>query len=95
LDIASVNTAICLEINNAVIEKAGLSAGGVGPVPMYLEKTSAYLKGKRVEKEVIDGTIEVMKTEISPISDARGSKEYKTLLLGQLIKAHFTPLNLP
>jgi xanthine dehydrogenase small subunit len=30
-----------------------------------------------------------MNTEISPISDARGSKEYKTLLLGQLLKAHF------
>ena len=34
-------------------------------------------------------TIEVAKTEIAPISDARGTKEYKTFLLGQLIKAHF------
>ncbi|HUR65619.1 MAG TPA: FAD binding domain-containing protein [Chitinophagaceae bacterium] len=89
LDIASVNTAICLEINNGLIEKAGLSAGGVGPIPMYLEKTSAYLKGKPLTTETVDGAIEVMKTEISPISDARGSKEYKTLLLGQLIRAHF------
>ena len=89
LDIASVNSAICLTMNGDVIEKAGLSAGGVGPVPMYLEKASAFLKGKKISDEVIQETIEVMKTEISSISDARGAKEYKTLLLGQLIKAHF------
>ena len=93
LDIASVNSAIRLQMNEEIIAEAGLSAGGVGPVPMYLEKTSAYLKGKQVTEQTINGAIEIMKTEISPISDARGSKEYKTLLLGQLIKAHFIGLS--
>lgn len=88
LDIASVNSAICLQMKGDQIEKAGLSAGGVGPVPMFLEKTSAFLAGKPLVEETMNGAIEIMKTEISPISDARGSKEYKTLLLGQLIKAH-------
>lgn len=95
LDIASVNSAIFLQMNNDIIEIAGLSAGGVGPVPMYLQKTSEHLTGKKITEELIEEAIEVMQTEISPISDARGSKEYKTLLLGQLIKAHLTPLNLP
>ena len=30
-----------------------------------------------------------METEIAPISDIRGSAEYKKLLLRQLIQAHF------
>jgi len=93
LDIASVNSAILLTMNGNEIAKAGISAGGVGPVPMYLQKTSQYLKGKTLRQtqgeETVNEAIEIMKTEISPISDARGSKEYKTLLLGQLIKAHF------
>lgn len=93
LDIASVNSAILLEINDDKITSAGLSAGGVGPVPMYLKKTSEYLQGKVVTEETISGAIEIMKTEISPISDARGSAAYKTLLLEQLIKAHLLPLN--
>ena len=93
LDIASVNSAIRLKMNGDVIADAGLSAGGVGPVPMYLEKTSSFLKGKKITEQVIAEAIEVMKTEISPISDARGTKEYKTLLLGQLIKAHFIGLS--
>lgn len=88
LDIASVNSAICITMNGTEIAKAGISAGGVGPIPMYLQKTSAFLKGKKVTEKIIEQAIEVMKTEISPISDARGTKEYKTLLLGQLIKAH-------
>jgi xanthine dehydrogenase small subunit len=92
LDIASVNSAICLEMNNDTIESADLSAGGVGPVPMYLQKTSEYLTGKKITEELIDEAIEITQTEISPISDARGTKGYKTLLLGQLIKAHFITL---
>lgn len=96
LDIASVNTAICITMSGNEIAKAGISAGGVGPVPMYLQKTSDFLIGKTLRQAQGDTTIneaiEIMKTEISPISDARGTKEYKTLLLGQLIKAHMLPL---
>jgi len=92
LDIASVNSAISITINRNEITKAGISAGGVGPVPMFLQKTSEFLNGKTLrqaqDEKTIQEAIEVMKTEISPISDARGTKEYKTLLLGQLIKAH-------
>jgi xanthine dehydrogenase small subunit len=92
LDIASVNSAISITINQAIIENAGISAGGVGPVPMYLQKTSGFLIGKKITEELVRDAIEIMKTEISPISDARGSKEYKKLLLGQLIKSHFITL---
>jgi xanthine dehydrogenase small subunit len=92
LDIASVNSAISLTMNGNEIIKADVSAGGVGPVSMYLQKTSEFLKGKEINGETVNEAIEVMKTEISPISDARGTKEYKTLLLGQLIKAHFIKL---
>ncbi len=89
LDIASVNSAIHLKMNGDSVIEASLSAGGVGPVPMFLQKTSAFFTGKKINDQLIGEAIEVMKTEISPISDARGSKEYKTLLLGQLIKVHF------
>jgi len=92
LDIATVNSAISITMNGDVMERVGVAAGGVGPVPLYLQKTSEYLKGKKISEDVVVEAIEVMQTEISPISDARGTKEYKTLLLGQLIKAHFMVL---
>jgi len=92
LDIASVNSAFVLTIDDDLITEAGISAGGVGPVPMYLKETSEFLKGKEVSEEIITQTIEIAQMEISPISDARGTAEYKRLLLSQLIKAHFLTL---
>ena len=92
LDIASVNSAIALRMEADTIKEARISAGGVAPIPLFLEKTSQFLAGKTINEELIFQVIEIMQSEISPISDARGSKEYKALLLGQLIKAHFIKL---
>jgi xanthine dehydrogenase small subunit len=92
LDIASVNSAISISMKGDVITDAHISAGGVGPVPMFLKKTSSYLTGKVLSEVLITEAAEIAQTEISPISDARGAEEYKRLLLSQLIKAHFITL---
>jgi xanthine dehydrogenase small subunit len=92
LDIATVNSAISITMNENMIQSAGISAGGVGPVPVYLQKTSAFFNGKAVTEELVHEAIGIAETEISPISDTRGTREYKKFLLGQLIKAHFITL---
>ncbi len=92
LDIASVNTAISITMKNDMIENGAITAGGVGPIPLYLKKTSGFLKGKNISEDLIFEVIELAQAEISPIGDARGSVEYKRLLLSQLLKAHFITL---
>ena len=92
LDIATVNSAISLKLNNNLISEANLSAGGVGPIPLFLENTCSFLKGKTITQQTIQLAIEVMQREITPISDVRGSEDYKRLLLAQLFKAHFVEL---
>ena len=92
LDIASVNSAIMVEVSGDIIAKVHLSAGGVAPIPLYLKKTCAYLKGKKIKEEMIKKAVGVADTEISPISDVRGSAKYKRLLLRNLIYAHFITL---
>jgi len=89
LDIASVNTAAWLRVENGVITAARLSAGGVGPVPLLLARTSDYLLGRALSAETVAGANEVMQEEISPIGDVRGTAAYKRLLLRQLLFAHF------
>ena len=89
LDIASVNTAIKLEMDAGIILSANISAGGVGPTPMLLTGSNNFLKGKNVSSTLITEAIQVAQKEISPIDDARGTAAYKRFLLGQLIKAHF------
>ena len=90
LDIASVNSACQMSLSDdGTIEDIHLSAGGVAPFPKYLKDTAAFLKGKKINAENLKAAIEIMNTEIAPISDARGAKEYKRLLLRQLFLAHF------
>ncbi|MGI4740451.1 MAG: FAD binding domain-containing protein [Janthinobacterium lividum] len=89
LDIASVNTAAWLRVENGVISAARLSAGGVGPVPLLLRRTGEYLVGRKLSAETVAGVNEVMQQEISPIGDVRGTAAYKRLLLRQLLFAHF------
>jgi xanthine dehydrogenase small subunit len=92
LDIASVNTAILVETEGSKISAAHISAGGVAPIPLYLEKSSKYLVGKEINDDLLHGLQEIVQAEISPISDVRGSEKYKRLLLRQLIRAHFIKL---
>jgi xanthine dehydrogenase small subunit len=92
LDIASVTSAALIETNEDKIIKIHISAGGVAPYPFYLIKTCDYLTGKAISVETVQNAIKIMKNEIAPISDMRGSAEYKSLLLGQLIIAHFSVL---
>ena len=92
LDIASCNSAAYFQIDNGVMTKCHLSAGGVAPIPLYLEASSRYLTGKEVTRETIEKLTDIVAGEISPISDVRGSLEYKKELLIKLIHAHFEKL---
>ncbi|OCX54874.1 (2Fe-2S)-binding protein [Mucilaginibacter sp. PPCGB 2223] len=92
LDIASVNTAISLVMAGSIITDASVSAGGVGPTPAYLSMASEFLKGRVISEKLIIKATQIAQTEVSPISDARGTGQYKRLLLSQLIKGHFIKL---
>jgi xanthine dehydrogenase small subunit len=89
LDIASVNSAIAIQIENEHIVEANISIGGVAPIPLYLRKTSKYLTGKPLANETISEAAKLLLSEISPIDDVRGSAIYKSLLAKQLFIAHF------
>ncbi|MGD7035210.1 2Fe-2S iron-sulfur cluster-binding protein [Methylotuvimicrobium buryatense] len=92
LDIAAVNSALGIEHTDGRIVSACLSAGGVAPVPFYFEKACDYLQGRPITPETVTAAADIARQEIAPISDLRGSADYKRLLLRQLIFAHFMKL---
>jgi xanthine dehydrogenase small subunit len=102
LDIATVNTAISGTLRSVddngsageppAFQSVHVSAGGVGPIPMYLNETSAFLTGKEITEATITAANDIMQSEISPISDVRGTVDYKRLLLRQLFRAHFVDM---
>jgi xanthine dehydrogenase small subunit len=74
------------------IVEAHVSAGGVAPIPLYLKETSALLIGKPINAETVAAANKIMQDEISPISDVRGTADYKRLLLRQLFRAHLVEM---
>jgi xanthine dehydrogenase small subunit len=92
LDIASVNSAIQVILDDGKIKECYLSAGGVSPIPLFLKKSTSFLLGKSLTPKIILQANEIMQEEITPIGDIRGSMEYKRLLLRQLFFAHFLKL---
>ena len=92
LDIASVNSAMRIRCEKDFIEEVGLAIGGVAPVPLFMKNTAQFLINKPISSTTVEAAIEVAQKEISPISDVRGSAEYKRLLVRQLLISHFCKL---
>lgn len=92
LDIATVNSAIRLAVDGDRITAAALAAGGVAPIPLLLERTSRSLVGRPLDAATVREALATAQDEIAPISDVRGSADYKRLLVRQLLVAHFATL---
>lgn len=50
----------------------------IGPVPKRAKKTELFLNGKNLTEDNIKQAQELISTEISPITDIRATKEYRT-----------------
>ncbi|MFT5142670.1 MAG: xanthine dehydrogenase small subunit [Rhodothermales bacterium] len=92
LDIASVNSALVIQLDCGVVSTATLTAGGVAAIPLRLQSTSAWLAGQPISESTVQEASRLAQSEIGPISDIRGSADYKRLLVRQLIWAHFAAL---
>ena len=60
LDIASVNSAIMMNLDDNQITSCGLSFGGVSPIPLFMKKTSSYLQGKQLNNEILNNTLKII-----------------------------------
>ncbi|MDE0219198.1 MAG: FAD binding domain-containing protein [Spirochaetaceae bacterium] len=92
LDIASVNSACSIRCTGDTIADAHVSVGGVAPIPLYLHETSRALRGSSLDLYTAWEAVRLSQQEIAPITDVRGSAEYKRLLARQLLIAHFVTL---
>lgn len=93
-DIASINSALTLsaESHPGCFGQVRISAGGVGPVPLSLERTAAALSGQPINESSVRRALVLLTHEISPIDDLRGSAAYKTGLLRHQLIAHLLQL---
>ncbi len=78
--IAVVNMAMALELDGERIRHAKVAFGSVAPKPLVAEQVSAALVGEALNEALIRRIGEVVRAEVTPIDDVRGSKQYKESL---------------
>lgn len=79
VDIAIVGVAsvITLESTNGVCKDIKIVLGAVAPIPLRAKKAEEILKGKKPEEGIIEEAARVASEEARPITDIRGSAEYR------------------
>jgi carbon-monoxide dehydrogenase medium subunit len=81
MDIAVVGVAAALTLHNGNIASARIALGAVAPTPIRARKAEAELEVKPATSEVFSRAAEVAAGECSPISDGRGSAEFRRYLV--------------
>ncbi|TXL16347.1 hypothetical protein BMR05_00605 [Methylococcaceae bacterium HT4] len=68
LDIASVNSAMSLVLHENQFKQIHIAVGGVAAIPLYLHKTSAFLRDKKISLSLLQQALDLAQTEIYPLS---------------------------
>jgi xanthine dehydrogenase small subunit len=80
LDISTFGAAIWMQQTNGLIDDIRIAFGGVGPMVVRLPKTEATLRGQEPTLELFEQAGEIARGEVTPITDVRGSAEYRHTL---------------
>ncbi|HJT16451.1 MAG TPA: xanthine dehydrogenase, partial [Thermoanaerobaculia bacterium] len=88
LDISEFTAAIRMRVNGR-IEEPRVAYGGVAPTVVRLTKTEAFLDGQTPSIEVFERAGEIARSEVKPISDVRGSAEYRAQLAENILSKFF------
>ena len=88
MDIAVVGVGAFVELGNRGTEfrRARIALAAVAPTPVFAREAGDSLVGRKVSDEAIAEAGEAAKSAARPISDMRGTAEFRVHLVGVLVK---------
>jgi carbon-monoxide dehydrogenase medium subunit len=91
--ISLLNLAIILNIQDGTITHAAITLGAVAPTIVHARKAEAFLVGKPLNLSLLENQVaNLVEEEISPISDIRGSAEYRDHVVKVMVNRGFASL---
>jgi len=92
-DISIVAAAFSIDLNREnQIVKARLAYGGVAAIPARANAVEDWLIGKSWNLETVRDAKEQLKNAFKPLTDVRGSAEYRKLLVANLFEKFFVEM---
>jgi xanthine dehydrogenase molybdopterin binding subunit/xanthine dehydrogenase small subunit len=88
MDISIVSAGLRLDLDDeGTIVSAGLGFGGVAATPVLARHTMGLLIGKHWTPELAAEAARSLDAEFEPITDGRGTREYRKRVPGEIVKA--------
>ncbi len=75
--LAVVGVAVAVTLNGETITEARIAIGAAAPTPMRAREAEDFLRGKTISDELLAEAGGIASKESKPISDIRGSAEYR------------------
>jgi xanthine dehydrogenase molybdopterin binding subunit/xanthine dehydrogenase small subunit len=90
MDISTVAGAFVVDVDaQNIIRHVRLGYGGVAAMPSRAKQTEAALMGKAWSEQTIQSVLPILRLEFAPISDVRGTAEYRSGLIASLLEKFF------
>lgn len=87
MDLAVVGVAVLLRVRDGVCSEARIALGAVAPTPIRVPEAESILGGWAVnDDKILNQVADAAMEACRPISDVRGSAEYRREMVGVLVK---------
>jgi len=83
--IAVASMGILYKLENRVISDIKVGFGAVAPKALRIKEVEEFLKGKELNKELLERAGEIIGGKVSPIDDLRASSQYRRKVCKNLI----------
>ena len=85
-DISAVCLALSVTLQDGVVTRTSIGAGGVAAMPVRAVQTEAALTGQPWTLATVHAAAAALRAEFQPISDMRASAAYRSEVLGNLLQ---------
>lgn len=86
MDLAGVGVAASVEVNGETVTAAQIALGAVAPVPLLATEAAGAVEGTELGPEALAEAGALAAAACSPISDARGTAEYRRQVVAVLVE---------
>jgi len=87
--IAIVSLSLLFDLVDGIISDLKLALGSVAPIPIRAHQTEDLLRGAESSSENMKKAGDILMNEVTPISDVRGSAEYRREMSAVLLEMAF------